>query len=43
MTLSNPDLIDACVQTIAEVLTPVVLLCTVIFALRAPRPGKVDE
>jgi len=43
MTLPDPNLLAAYAQTIAKVLTPVVLLCTLIFAVRAPRPGEGDE
>jgi hypothetical protein len=43
LTLPLPETINAFVQTTAKVMTPVVLLFTVLFALRAPRPGEDEE
>jgi hypothetical protein len=43
MTLPDPNLLAAWSQTIAKVLAPVVLLCTAIFAWRAPRPAEGDK
>ncbi|HEY0790261.1 MAG TPA: hypothetical protein VGD78_04275 [Chthoniobacterales bacterium] len=43
MTLPDPNLLAAWAQTLAEVLTPVVLIATLVFALRAPRPEGGQE
>jgi hypothetical protein len=43
MTLPDPNLMAAWAQTLAQVLTPVVLVATLVFALRAPRPEEGDE
>jgi hypothetical protein len=42
MKIPDPNLLAAWAQAIAEVLAPVVLIGTLVFALRAPQPGEGD-